>query len=155
MRILVVEDEYLQGDATCQALKKAFASAKIELLSTEHDFRTRLNDLAADPPRVVVMDIKLPWQELTPNRVKPPEQVRREGDRRAGFRCHRMLTDRAVFARTYIIFFSHILSDDLKEEIDQMKGRVSYLDKGINAARNETAYRPLVEKVRACLKDWK
>lgn len=151
MKILIVEDEFLLGDATREALHRDFPKAQIQCVANEREFREGLPQWAMAPPAVVIMDIKLPWQALTEDRIRAPKDVRKEGNRRAGLRCHEILRRQSCFDSTHVIFYSVFLTPALKKEIDHLGEVASHLEKVPNSGPSDKAFDRLIERVHECI----
>ncbi len=149
--LLVVEDDFLQGDLTRKTIRDEFVGSKVDHLTTESEFCTQIEELAKRPPRVIVMDIKLPWEEMRENRRDPPPEVKREGDRRAGLRCWKQIAERPEFSRTRVLFYSHILDEGLEAEIRDLPSRPQFLNKGHPHATGRSQLAPLLQKIREFL----
>src|ERR1051325_2405825 len=91
-KILIVEDDYLQTAFTVPALQNAFRGSEIKQVETELEFRELLEDIATDPPDVIVMDVMLPWTWPEPERIPAPEDVQAGGYHMAGLRCAALLS---------------------------------------------------------------
>lgn len=87
MRLVLVEDDHLQRQEMKNAVLEAFPHASIREIATEHEFRTALTDLAAQPPDAVVIDVMLRWTDPSPHLPEPPPEVQQEKFYRAGVRC--------------------------------------------------------------------
>ncbi len=142
--LLVVEDDFLPGDRTRKAIRAEFAGSRVEHFTTESEFCEQIEALAKRPPRVIVMDIKLPWEEMKEHRKDPPPEVIGEGDRRAGLRCWMRIAERPEFSKTRVLFYSHILDDALEAEIRGLPSRPGSLSKS-------SSLEPLLKKIRELL----
>src|SRR6266850_8480467 len=91
MRILIVEDDYLQAEWIYGSLEQALPDAQFDRVSTESEFRSRFDEIANKGPDVVVMDVMLRWADPIPGLDLPPIDVQKEGFYRAGLRCERIL----------------------------------------------------------------
>jgi len=96
MRILLVEDDDIQSEWMEEELKKEFPEATVEAIPTEFGFVGRIEQLAANRPDVVIMDMMLRWTDPSPEMKPPPEEVKREGFYAAGRRCAQRLRDRKI-----------------------------------------------------------
>lgn len=152
MKVLIVEDEFLLREATEEILQRRLPGVAIECVSTEREFRESLPRWSESPPSVVIMDIKLQWQALTSDRIPAPEDVREEGNRRAGLRCHEFLRTFRSFDHTHVIFYSVFLTPALKAEIEGLGDNTSYLEKGHQSSLSGSAFTPLVDRVKQHLK---
>jgi CheY-like chemotaxis protein len=91
MYVLIVEDDWAQYEFISQALLNLKPVPRVVRFGNEKEFNDRFEELAADRPDVILMDIMLRWANPAPQMEQPPEEVKRDGFYRAGLRCERML----------------------------------------------------------------
>jgi len=60
LNILIVEDDHFQSELLKENLEQAFPNGEITVIDTEHKFRSSIDNIAENPPDLVVMDIGLP-----------------------------------------------------------------------------------------------
>ena len=137
MRILIVEDDYLQADWVYAKLEQAFPDAKFDRVSTESEFRSRFDEIANMGPGVVVMDVMLRWADPSPELVLPPKY---EGFYRAGLRCERMLAGDERTSHVPVILYTVLERTDLNHELPSLPEHVQYLPK-------ESDLDPLIRKI--------
>jgi len=115
-KVLLVEDDYIQAEWITEMLERAFPYATVEPMATEAEFYSSIERIASPPgrPDVVLMDVMLPWAYPTPDMSPPPDNVRREGYRRAGLRCAEMLANREATKNIPVILFTVLTQDDLE-----------------------------------------
>lgn len=142
MKILLVEDDYIQSELICEALEQAFPSDAIELIRTEHEFRSRLAEIEAGPPDIIILDIMLRW--TLPSRDMPelPQDVRDEGLYRAGFRCRNLLAERARTRDIPVILYTVMEASDISDDLEDIAPGTVYL-------RKEADVQSLIELIRA------
>lgn len=142
MKILLVEDDYIQSDLICEALEQAFPSDVVELIRTEHEFRSRLVDIKARPPDIIILDIMLRW--TLPSRDMPelPQDVREEGLYRAGFRCKKLLSEHARTRDIPVILYTVMEVSDIAEDLQDIASGAVYL-------RKEADMTSLIQLIRA------
>lgn len=140
MRILIVEDDYLQADWIYAGLEQALPSAQFDRVSTESEFRSRFDEIANKGPDVVVMDVMLRWANPIPGLVLPPDDVQEEGFYRAGLRCERMLARDDRTSRVPVILYTVLERTDLNHELPSLPEHVQYLPK-------ESDLGPLIQKI--------
>jgi DNA-binding NarL/FixJ family response regulator len=124
MRILLVEDDWVQEESMREAIHDAFPNASIESLCTELEFRNELDRIVADPPDLVILDIMIRWTDPSPDldeSVLPLELSRQD----AGLRCHQLLAERSPHTRT--LLYSILDKEDIGREFPS---NVDYLQKG-------------------------
>jgi CheY-like chemotaxis protein len=91
MDILLVEDD----DVLARWLVKQLSSepwlkdARWEWIATESEFRSRFEQIAKNPPDIVILDVILPWSGVRPNTQAPKKVINKESI--AGLRCQRRL----------------------------------------------------------------
>ena len=105
--IVLVEDEYLDGDRTCSLLRGVLTIGEmhIEWLDTEHAFREWLAKRTGPPPDLVILDVRLPWTNPSP--VMEPTPDGYAGSDEAGIRCYHLLRTHADCAKVPVILLTH------------------------------------------------
>lgn len=87
MKILVVEDDYMQADWIRNELAPHFSGADILIVSSAVEFLQTLDELVEDPPDAVLIDIMLRISDPEEGQVTP-----KDTDvgwyRRAGVHCY-------------------------------------------------------------------
>jgi len=129
MKVLVVEDDYLQADWIQRNLERALPGITIYYINTELEFRSRLDYIAGATPDVIVMDIMLRWANPDPNLQLPPEEVKEGGFYRAGLRCQKLLANDERTKDIPVIFYTVLEPYDLESELQQLSGNITYLRK--------------------------
>ncbi len=115
MYVLVVEDDKAQYEFIEDVLRNTKPVSRVERFSTEREFYERFEELAADRPDVILMDIMLRWDNPARDMKEPPEEVAREGFYRAGLRCERMLAGDERTSGIRVIIYSVLEPEDLPE----------------------------------------
>lgn len=110
-RILLLEDDNLQAQLVKMTIEQEINSAEVEIISTELAFRTKMDDIVAHPPDVIVLDVMVRWRR--PSREK---QEKAPGEYfRAGIRCWTLLKERGVASA--VIVYTVLESADLKPKV--------------------------------------
>lgn len=138
MSILVVEDDDIQADLILPNLKRAFRQDTIDLIRTEYEFRDHLDKIRKNPPDVIVIDIMLRWTDPSEDMPPRPEEVRREGPNRAGFRCKKILAEEEGTKHIPVILYTVLADGDIEHEL--ASGDV-YLNK-------DDDFSPLIQLIR-------
>lgn len=142
MRILLVEDDIIQSDLIREALGQEFPGGEVELIKTEHEFRSRLDAIAKRAPDIVIMDVMLRWTDPSPDQPPSPVDVREEGHYRAGFRCRKLLSERELTKDVPVILYTVLDHADISHELQDISmGEVQYL-------RKESSATPLLRSIR-------
>lgn len=144
MRVVVVEDDSLQAESIAEALQRSFRDLRTELISTECEFRARVDALRSDPPDVFLMDVMLRWTDPTPDRLPPPTDVEQEGFFRGGLRCLQMILDAPEMNKIPVVVYSVLDREDVAREISAMPRHVLFL-------RKDSDERRLVMEIRSLL----
>lgn len=110
LRILLVEDDHLQSSGVRRALE-ASVGANVETKSTESEFQSDFDAIAANPPQVVVMDAMLRWANPSPSMPSAPEHVLRNPEG-AGLRCARRLRQDPRTKGVKVILYSVLAEED-------------------------------------------
>lgn len=113
MHILLVEDDAQQSQTICESLSEAFPKARIETLSTELQFRQRVEAMADHRPDVIVLDIMLRWTDPSPEMVPKPSELKGTTFHKAGFRCQELLQKRPETRDVPVILFTVIDEADV------------------------------------------
>ena len=133
MKIVLLEDDHLQSEAIEKGLLHEFRSAEIRMLSTESEFYSYLDELAANPtmsvPDIAIIDAMVRWENPSEHLRKPPKEVSQEGFHRAGVRCVKKLLDRQKTEGIGVILYSILERDDLAEELSNLRKEVSFVTK--------------------------
>lgn len=116
LRILMVEDDPVQIEVMEEALRRGLREASIDLIRTEHEFCSKLEKIAANPPDVAVIDVMLRWTDPSPDLPKPPPEVIKEGHYKAGVRCQALLGSRPDTRKIPVILYTVLEQDDFKEQ---------------------------------------
>jgi len=131
MKILIVEDDYLQADWIRANLEQAFSNLEtgidIDQIGTELEFRARLADIPKEPPDVIIMDVMLRWTDPSPDMQLPPDDVQEKGFYRAGLRCARLLAKDKRTSDIPVILYTVLEHIDLKGDLQGLPERVIYL----------------------------
>ncbi len=141
MKILIVEDDHLQGEWILSGLDEVFHGASIKLIDTEFDFRASFDRIANDPPDVVVMDVMLRWANPSPTLEVPPEEIQKEGFYRAGLRCEALLAGDVRTSHIPVILYTVLERGDLDRQLQTRRENVIYLPK-------ESDQSPLHQQIR-------
>ena len=133
MYVLIVEDDNSQYDFIKEALQEMKFVTRNEWMRTESEFNERLEEVAADKPDVIVMDIMLRWTDPAPEMKPPPPEVIRDKFYRAGFRCVKKLGANPRTGDIPIIVYSVL---EVPEDLPQRAG-VRFLSKNFDAKELE------------------
>lgn len=108
--VLLVEDDHFQRRSVETALRDA--GYEVTSVSTESEFRSRFEAIAANPPDVAVLDGMVRWTELSRNMIPSPPEVR-DSPQRAGIRCAAQLARDSRTSSVRIIMYSVWAFEDL------------------------------------------
>lgn len=136
--IVLVEDDYEHANRIRTSLEFAFPAAEVKRISTELEFRLKLDDLAVDRPDVIILDVMLRWTDPRRDLQKPPEDVEEGGFYRAGVRCANLLLKREETKDIPIIFYTILEHDDLSDDLNYIrKKNVFHLQKDSESLATE------------------
>jgi CheY-like chemotaxis protein len=128
---VVVEDDHLQEEPLAEHLRSAFDGARVQTLSTEEEFRTRLPALRADIPDLVVMDVMLRWSDPRPDTPEPPEDVLAGGYYRAGLRCAQLMLDDPQLRHVPVVLYTILERNDLERDDQTLPPNATYVGKNV------------------------
>ena len=129
MRLILVEDDYLQSDLIVSLLKENLPAANIQLIETELGFREQLAFLEKNPPDIFLIDIMLRWTDPSPNIQPAPSEVLEEGFYLAGLRCQKLMADSIVLSKTPVIFYTVLDRIDLEEKLKNLPSHITHIAK--------------------------
>lgn len=146
MKILVIEDDHLQAEWICKNLEQAFRGDKIDRITMEMEFRSHFDEIANDPPDVVIMDVMLRWADPSPDLKPPPDDVKKGGFYRAGLRCTRILAQDKRTEDIPVILYTVLEHNDLQQnnfeaDLQDLLKKAVHLPKEANLA-------PLIQAIR-------
>jgi|SRR5580658_2670312 CheY-like chemotaxis protein len=126
--VLLVEDDSMQADLLIETLANRL---KVEtgLISTELEFQSRFEEIAKDPPRVVVMDVMLRWADPQPEIPPPPGA---QTFHRGGVRCLRMLRQDERTKSIPVIMFTMLEERDVSADMRAMGVTAVHVPKSIH-----------------------
>ena len=116
MKILVVEDDWLEADLIRDRLRQAFPKSALDFVRTEHEFRSRLDSIRKDPPDIFIVDMMLRWADPSENMPEPPHDLLRDGYYRAGLRCQQLLAQYEETKNRTVILYTVLERQDLELE---------------------------------------
>lgn len=105
MKIIVVEDDFLELEFLTSHLSHHFPGVDIAAFETESAFRKAMKMIRENPPQVVIIDIMLRWTDLPQDELVPGDHFG-GGYQRAGIRCQELLSSFTETAGVPIIFYS-------------------------------------------------
>lgn len=133
MRVVLVEDDYLQAELIETWLSDTWPKIEIERIETEAEFRSQIQALSSHPPDVVIMDLLLRWSDPSPDFEPPPDKVKAEGFYRAGLRCVELLRKNGA-RHIPVILYSILEQRDIEDELSELRPQVRFLPKSFESA---------------------
>lgn len=143
MKILCVEDDHIVAKPLIDELAKEFPEAQITWIGTESEFFDRFEQIATDRPSIIIMDVMKLWAVPGRNVQPPPDNIRKEGIRRAGIRCALKLNSDERTKEIPILLHTVLNQTDLEEDMRKLRN-AHYLSK-------ELGILPLIKKIRELL----
>jgi len=129
MKIVIVEDDFLQAGNMRGWLTEAWPSAEVVLLETESAFRQAVPLFEQSPPDIFIMDVMLRWADPGPDMIAAPEDVHADGYHRAGMRCAENILATECLNTVPIVLYSVLDGSDLADSLDQFPQHVKSLQK--------------------------
>ncbi len=145
MYILIVEDDHLQAELLIETFRDEsdLASALINRISTEREFRERFEEIAHNPPDVIIMDVMLRWADPTPDTIEPPPEIKMDGFHRAGLRNEKQLAGDPRTRDIPVVLYTILEAADLEGMAE--RPTVYYQPK-------DSEYGPLVQTIRSLVR---
>jgi len=129
MRLLIVEDDYLQADRLRGVLRDHYPGAEVNRIRTEHEFMERMGELRKNPPDIALLDIMVRWTDPADNMPEPPAEVEEEGYHLAGIRCMKRLRETEETAGVPIILYTVLQDTDMDELNFEHSERIRHVTK--------------------------
>jgi CheY-like chemotaxis protein len=130
MRVLIVEDDYLQAQWLADKIAEQFSHVNISFISTEFELRKRFGSLRTEPPDIILLDVMLRWTDPSPEMEPAPPEVREGGYFRAGLRCEQLISQAFETQEIPVILYTVLEEKDLTQlEITTLGARTYYLAK--------------------------
>jgi DNA-binding NarL/FixJ family response regulator len=140
MKIILVEDDWDQEKAICDALRANFDGLEVETITTESGFIKSLDRIVRERPDLVIFDMMLRFADPSPSLDDTWLDLDEYLVQQAGLRCQKLLSDRVPEIRT--LFYSILQKKEVGCEVPE---GVCYLPKGESSDR-------LLKKVSHILK---
>jgi len=147
MKIVAVEDDYLQAEWLKDTLERVLTECAVEVAPTESHFREQIGRWETSPPDLFIIDVMLAWALPSKRIPEPPPEVDEGGFQRAGLRCQALLGENQALHGVPVVFYTVLDRDMLERELPQWPGGVSFLKKGdsqeklLELVRQKTAKR--------------
>jgi CheY-like chemotaxis protein len=129
IRIILVEDDYLQVELMIKSLRQAFVEAQVEVevIKTELGFREQFEEIQRQPPDAFIIDVMLRWTSPSPGlKMAPPEVT---GQTPPGFRCQELLATNDATRDVPVLLYSAFHSSNWESKVRALPPHVSYLSK--------------------------
>ncbi len=135
MKLLLVEDIYLQGDWLKTQLESRL-HGEVLWIQSGSEFRSRLDEIGAWAPDLALVDVMLKWSDPRPNLEMPPPGWSRAG---AGLDCQKLLAARQDTRHTQVIIYTILSRDDFAG---------NQLPAGISHIQKDSDLGPLFQRIR-------
>lgn len=140
--IWVVEDDYLQKEFICKSIKENFNVTPIEV-SSESEFRKRLDLLKKPYPDLIILDTMLPWAKVEANIPKMPKEVEEDSFYRAGIRCEKLIRNKGEIKKIPVIMYTNLVREDIQSDL-------ANLDKGTIFLAKRSEIKELLDTIQKC-----
>jgi CheY-like chemotaxis protein len=129
VRILLVEDDHLQADLIRDVLIERWPHSRVDLISTESEFRRSLDSLRENQPDIAIIDVMLRWENPRLDLAPTPKEILASGCFRAGFRCAELLLAEPETEEVPVLLYSVLERGELGAEIADLPPNVHFLSK--------------------------
>jgi len=147
MQFVLLEDDPGQSDWLIDDLRSRSPKVDIQLLTSEHEFRSALDSFRGSQPDLFILDVMVRWTKPEPNMELPSADAGKEKYFRAGVRCAELLR-REGFS-TPIILYTILENVDIHEDLERLRAasdNIVYIRK---ESTSEELLRQIREKVKA------
>jgi hypothetical protein len=129
VRLIIIEDDYLQAETAIRSLKEAIPELEVLHIDTEKGFLDTFEYIAKDPPDAIILDIMLRWTNPARDYEPPPKEVTDDKFYRAGFRCARRLQVDPRTSGVPILLRSVVDPRDLQDEFRSLPDNIFTMSK--------------------------
>lgn len=126
MQLLLVEDDPMQLPRIEERLAPYFPDMKVRRASTEREFRQMMPELLAEPPDIVVCDVRLRWTK-PPHIDTPPPECRDHTE--AGLRCCRALHASPGTSNVPVVLYTVHTGEDFGNALSALGPKVRLVTK--------------------------
>ena len=137
MKILLIEDSFLQGDWLCSELQRAL-DGEVMWIAVESEVASRLDEIESFAPDVALIDVMLRWADPRPDAPPTPPDWDLYT---AGLRCRHYLASRRGTALAPVIFYTVLSEAEVRSKLPELPTGVRYLGK-------DSDVDPLVQLIR-------
>lgn len=113
-RLVLFEDLVDWQDIARDRLENAGYS--VTVIHTEEEFYRKVSEFEADPPVCFVIDMMVVWTEPALNMPPAPDEVKKNGFRRAGARCQKKIGESKLLKSIPVVFWTILSEERLTEE---------------------------------------
>lgn len=143
MRVLLLEDDYLQADLLRAELKRVLG-AEVLWIDVESDVLGRQAEIDKFRPHVALIDVMLRW--ATPHDEPPPPPLPAGWSLyTAGLRCREYLAARPATRSTPMIFYTVLSETDVRSKLPGYPGA---FPAGVHFLGKDSDPDPLIQLIR-------
>lgn len=142
MRLLIVDDDWLHTEFLRREVNRTFSSSTVDQIHTELEFRDRFEEIASNPPDVIILDLMILWADPLPKLSALPTDVQIGGFYQAGLRCQALLAADERTSKLPVILHSVMDGDEI--DMIQMPPNVQIVPKAMDMSRLVARIRSLI-----------
>lgn len=101
--VLIIEDDSIQARRLSELIRERFPAFEPELIATESEFLTKLEDFATSTHALAIVDMMLRWADPSAEMPMPPQEIIDEGFFRGGMRCRQALIEKGIPTIIYTV----------------------------------------------------
>jgi CheY-like chemotaxis protein len=132
MRIVSLEDDEPFWDLLQHALNDAFPGADLLWIRTESEFRQKIEEFAASPPDIILLDVMVKWADAAEDMPEAPAEVSEQGYFRAGLRCRKLLMENPATLSVPVIFLTVLERSDIESVEQKFPANTAFVAKSGN-----------------------
>jgi len=132
VRILFIEDDFIYAEYFAELLAETFQDVAITLVETESALLASVDDLANDPPDIIITDMRLRWTDLSGSAENmPPDHDVMFG----GARCIKAIRERDTLAYVPVLIVTALTSQRYQEHLPDPPRNIESLTKPVMPER--------------------
>lgn len=131
VRILLIEDDFMYCEHMAELLADTFPNIAMTVVETESALISSIDDLASEPPDIIISDMMLRWTDSTDIAdAMPPGHVMF-----GGARCIRAIRERDALATIPVLIITAATSNQYEQHLPDPPSNIETLTKPVEIDR--------------------
>lgn len=131
LRVVLAEDDHMQVGSMIKSMRQSFGGdqVNVDVVKTELEFRSRLEEMQRNPPDIFIIDVLLHWTSPQPGMNTAPIELTGGGPDTPGFRCQELLAASDATRNVPVLLYSAYHTSNWESKVRTLPPTVIYLSK--------------------------